>query len=392
MKWRWDQGRLDYFQLEEIQHIARALAVFDGQPLPRGNDTDTLREVLEQFSERPFSPTSYKVWRNYKRVFGCEMLAVEINGLLICTELCKSVANLSISHDDYLLHVATHFNYPSPVFDHYNVDDDRVFPFCATIKFLVSEFLTKSKPLVTLVEIADYLLGNKVSGFESVASLSNLSPSNASMSDKSDELRQLREMIRFISQFSFLKWDNPNLYLDVTTVDEAQAMAALMQPKIVPMSANSAQEILNIGRAPSSHFSTLDARASSENVFDIEFVEGNRVRKTHLRIERSSKLREIYFAQTHSPSVCHMCDLDTLDKYPWATRLIEMHHLLPLASPIGVEKRSTSLRDIVGLCPTCHRATHKYYSQWLSNNNTSDFRGRDEARHVYELAKGYLDT
>lgn len=99
------------------------------------------------------------------------------------------------------------------------------------------------------------------------------------------------------------------------------------------------------------------------NPFDVEFSEGSKLRISHIRTERSSKLREFYFQHTDNPNHCDMCKMDTQRRYPWAERVLELHHLLPLSSPIRVEKNSSSLKDIVGLCPSCHRATHKYYSK-----------------------------
>jgi predicted HNH restriction endonuclease len=43
--------------------------------------------------------------------------------------------------------------------------------------------------------------------------------------------------------------------------------------------------------------------------------------------------------------------------------------------------------DLVGLCPTCHRATHIYYRRWLRDNGVDDFYGKDHARKVYCEAK-----
>ena len=82
-----------------------------------------------------------------------------------------------------------------------------------------------------------------------------------------------------------------------------------------------------------------------------------------------------------------MCYMDTHRIYPWADRLIELHHLLPLADPVGVSLKSTSLNDLVGLCPSCHRATHKFYSRWLTERRVLDFVDKNEAAAVYSEAK-----
>jgi len=61
--------------------------------------------------------------------------------------------------------------------------------------------------------------------------------------------------------------------------------------------------------------------------------------------------------------------------------------LLPLCSPVRVDNGKTSIKDIAGVCPTCHRATHKFYSKWLKTSGLKDFQNYEEARHVYDQAK-----
>lgn len=389
MRWRWDQGRLDYFQLDEIENIARALTELNGSPLPKRDEPDTLRSVLAKFSDRPFRPIdeNYKVWRNYKRVFGCQMLATEINGSLVCTELCKKVASHALNGDDYLLHIARHFAYPSPVFDDYDATAHPAWPVCALVKFLIAGYIDGKRSSVSMDDIIDQVLGNRCDGTEPLASYAGLPSSGYTIPSSDDSYRQLRELVRFISQFSFLKWDKPDLILDVSSTEEAQAIAERFVPRVLARMFEPASELLQIGGDGFETFPEVQSPESKFNPFDLEFTEGNRARALHLKIERSMKLRELYFARAPSPSVCDMCKLDTLDHYPWTNRLIELHHLLPLSSPIRVEKDSTSLKDIVGLCPTCHRATHKFYASSLDENGLQEFRSVKDAMATYELAK-----
>lgn len=115
--WRFDQGRLDYLQFDEIKRCALALSKIDGIPKPSAHD-DLVRSTLKKYSRRPFAPMHYTVWRNYKRTFGCAFLAGEVGGRIYCTEICKALAQNTeiIDIDDYLLHWITSFYYPSPIF------------------------------------------------------------------------------------------------------------------------------------------------------------------------------------------------------------------------------------------------------------------------------------
>ena len=139
--WRWDQGRLDYFQFDEIKKISLALMDFDCKKLSRGNEPDALRLILEAYSDRPFAPANYKVWRNYKRVFGCQLLATEINGVMYATDLCKEIATGKIDANEYLINLSRRFYFSSPIFEDYNHTDQQIFPICAIIKFLVSRYI-----------------------------------------------------------------------------------------------------------------------------------------------------------------------------------------------------------------------------------------------------------
>ena len=380
--WRFDQGRLDYLQYDEIRRQAVALSTIDGIAKPALDD-DILRQTLSKYSSRPFAPISYTVWRNYKRVFGCLLLATEIEGKIICTDLCKSLANPAneIDVDDYMRHFATHFYYPSPVFDGYNCKDVQVFPIVAIFKLLASIYLTKGKNFITVDEIASYLIANNVTGLEPLSFYSNLRPQVVP-----GDLRQVRELICFISQFSFFKWNNQSLYLEVSNREDIFQIDTLLTPEVKPRQAGPEAELLSLG----SGFQGLalsDLTTSQVDIFDAEFSEGSKTRVTHLRSERSAKLKEFYFSVTENPHICDMCATDTAKKYPWANHIIELHHLLPLSSPVRVDLLKTSIRDIAGICPTCHRATHKFYAQWLKRTGLKDFQNDIEAHHVYDQAK-----
>lgn len=390
-KWRWDQGRLDYFQFDEIKKISCALVNFDGKSLPRGDDPDNLRIILESYSERPFSPASYMVWRNYKRVFGCLLLAVEIHGVMLCTDICKDVANGKIDSNEYIINLSKRFYYSSPVFDGYSANDEQIFPICAIVKFLISRYIYNNEFVVSVDQIISFVKGNNLTGFESLESFAFIAPTGLALTSSDDELRQIREMIRFISQLSFLKWNNPNILLDVQSKEEAMTIAELFTPVVMPRKDSPAAEILQLGRIADKTPEIIVSGLKETNPFDMEFSEGSKLRVSHMRTERSGKLKEFYYQHAAKPNFCDMCAMDTQKRYPWAARVVELHHLLPLSSPIRVEKNSSSLKDIVGLCPTCHRATHKFYAKWFKENELKDFRNYNEAKTVYGQAKSSIE-
>lgn len=384
--WRFDQGRLEYFQIDEIRKIAVALAQADGIDKPGSAATDGLRKILSLHSGLPFLPTDYTVWRNYGRVFKCMMLAAEIGNKIVATDLCRAIAAdpAGFDGDDYLAHFARRFYYPSPIFVGYKVTGPQVFPVAAVVKFLISEYLVRGKDYVTLDEIAQYLVANNVTGKEDLTYFASL-PKGPNLSADA-EIRQLRELVKVISQFSFLKWDNPSLYLEVKDKAELYAIEKALDPVLDRREPDQNREVLKLGSGFAAG-TVGQVTAGLVESMEREFTEGKKVRVYHLRTERSTKLKEIYFSEAKTPEVCRMCAMDTAKRYPWSPHVIELHHLLPLASPVRVEGDKTSVKDLVGLCPTCHRATHRYYASWFKAQGISDFRNYAEAKGVYREAQ-----
>jgi len=77
VRWRWDQGRLDYYNYQNINLIAKVLVENELIELNQ-RGSDPLRLSLEQRTHLPFSPKNYKVWRNYGRVFVSTLVAASL--------------------------------------------------------------------------------------------------------------------------------------------------------------------------------------------------------------------------------------------------------------------------------------------------------------------------
>ena len=386
MHWRWDQGRLDYFRFDMIKRIAGVLCSLENIEL--GAHTDPLRANLVANTSLPFAPEHYKVWRNYKRVFGCCLLAADIDGRMICTELCHRIAAPSpndMAADVYFTNFIKRFYFPSPMFDGYVNKGAQHFPVCAILKLLLARLRSGQKPIITIEEIISFVVANNCTGEEPVEFYAALTPK--AYSPAQDEVRQIRELVRFVSQISILKWVQPHLYLDVDSANPAalQFVEKLAQPEKHERKTNKERELLELGKTGDLRVIPLIPAPSGDA--DLVFSEGKPKRVTHLRYERSSKLRDFFFAAKQTPFLCDMCSLDVTQRYPWTTNLLEVHHLLPLASPLRIEERRTSLSELVGICPNCHKATHLYYKRWLDDRNQDDFNNYQEAREVYTLAK-----
>lgn len=382
--WRWDQGRLLYFQFDVLREIAKTLVKFDHADITQCEAV--FRETLEHDTGMPFSPRHYTVRRNYSRVFQCAFLANFIGKRIVVTDICRDLADDDgkLKHaDDYLFYYIPRFRFPFPAFDHYNSSEQRIYPFCAMIKFLLSRIELGEEAKASLDDIFAFVIANNCTGLEELEFYKSLPPGSYNYTDA--ERRQLREMIIFISQLSILKVYDGFLYLD--DLDENardEVLSKLVRPEKRFPKADRIEEFFEM-TSLSQEIAVPSFGVFASDPSDIEFLEGNRRRVEHLRVERSGLLRRYYRKMNPTPHCC-ACGADMSIRYPWTEYLLEIHHLLPLSSTVAISGRGTSLDDIVGLCPSCHRAVHMYYRKWLRENNQSDFISKQEAHDVFMQA------
>lgn len=92
---------------------------------------------------------------------------------------------------------------------------------------------------------------------------------------------------------------------------------------------------------------------------DLEYMEGGKVLRTHLRTERDGNATKLAKALARKRArngklTCEACACVPEDDYR-GLDLIEAHHRIPLARGV----RETKPEDFAMLCPCCHRAVHK---------------------------------
>ncbi|MDL2259181.1 HNH endonuclease [Eubacteriales bacterium OttesenSCG-928-K08] len=379
--WRWDQGRLLYFQFDVLKSIASVLVKFDGVKI--SDCEDLFRETLTKETGMPFAPAHYTVLRNYKRVFECAFLATVADRKLIVTDFCRELAKEDGAFsnvDDYMLSYINRFRFPFSAFDGYDPAIERVYPFCAVIKYLITLVHKGVQPNISLDEIFHLIIANHCTGFEEMSFYESLTPKEYTITDT--EKRQLREMIIFISQLSILKVYDGKLWLDISNQSALDELVLkFLQPIASTPKENRLEEFMTLTRISGDIvLPTLEVFVS--DISDMAFIEGKRKRVEHFRVDRSPLLRKYYREMNQRP-VCHMCHMDVSVKYPWTDYMLDIHHLLPLSSSITITTKGTSLQDIVGLCPSCHRSIHLYYSKWLRKSGQDDFNSKTEAMDVY---------
>ncbi len=381
MMLRWDQGRLLYFQFDVLKSIASVLIKFDDVNI--ADCEDIFRKTLTNETGMPFAPKHYTILRNYKRVFECAFLSTVSDNRLLVSDFCREFAKNDSEFnnvDDFLLSYINRFRFPFPAFDGYNSTDKRIYPFCAIIKYLIALKQKNMPPSVSLDDIFNLILANNCTGYEDLAFYKQLIPQTYSINDT--EKRQLREMVIFVSQLSILKVYNGRLWLDVINQNVLEELVNkfLVPIEIFPKE-NRIEEFMSLTKLSGSIIlPAIEIFAS--DITDMEFIEGKRKRVEHFRVDRSPLLRK-YYRDMNCQPICHMCQTDISAKYPWTDYMLEIHHLLPLSSSLVITTKGTSLQDIVGLCPSCHRSIHIYYTKWLKKSGQDDFNSRAEAMDVY---------
>lgn len=385
--WAWDQGRLDYFQFDNLKKLARFAVANDLKAADRA--------PLVAATGLPFLPNDplYRPWRNYRRVFTLSLLVAEQGGKARPTKLAQLLAaDGGITTDEYFHFLAEATTDPSPALSAWDHTAEHRRPLLFALKFLLTRaslgmFTTSISEI-----IASYGACNLVGDEGQVEFINVVNQGH----DVARVDRQAAESIRVISQISYLSLDRRNV-----TVSLSQEDAHQIFQQLEPIGGDEAtleegdEEILRLTDLFEAEVDRLELDYADTAVSDIEeagfsgtttFAEGRKTRKTHLVIERNGKIRTEFFRANPSP-VCDFCETDTSKSYPWVPRILDVHHLLPLCSGARTSKDGTMLDDLVAVCPTCHRGIHRYYDTWLKAAGQKDFLDAEQAQLVYDQAK-----
>lgn len=377
--WRFDQGRIEYFQFDEVRKIAKFAVANDLQSIKH--------KPLIDATGLPFRPVTsdYLPWRNYGRVFKTAMLVASIGGVAVPTKVAKLLAtDGSVTSDDYFHFLAQVFTDPHPSFQQWSPTDNPRFPLLFSIKFLLARAAVGA-PVVTYPEIVGAYAKSGFTGDEDQTAFLTLAKKAWS---HSAEHRQARESIQIISQISYLSATSTDVTVSLDAEDARDVFEGLA-PVRGKQEADSEREIMRLAELYEGSVADLDLSFSKtvlDEIVEAGFAEGTRVERTHIVLERNAAVRSAFFSKKPT-TTCDFCARDTAHEYPWADRVLDIHHVLPLCSGTRSSGSGTSLGDLVAVCPTCHRAVHRYYAKWLKAAGRKDFTDAEEARAVYDAAK-----
>lgn len=383
--WDWEQGRLDYFQFDELRKIAKF-----------GTETDLRqanRDELASAVGLPFLPNNpaYRPWRNYARLFQIALIAAPKGRRFAeMTRLGQILASDGkVTSDEYLHFLARATTQPSPALSGWDHTAGLRYPLLFVLRFLLAR-ATQGKNTTTIAQIMNAYAASEFRGDE--GQIEFLSIIDHGVGTKPARYRQASESIKVLAQLSYLTAVKDTITVSLAAEDAHDLFCDLKPVEGTPL-ADGAQEVMRRAQLFPSANAELEVDYSASMVsnvgeagFSDELPEGRRVRRTHLTIERNQMIRNRFFEENPSP-YCDLCGMNTRIMYPWIPRLLEVHHLLPLCSGARTSRDGTLLEDLVANCPNCHRAVHRYYDKWLNDRNRLDFADAREAKDAYAEAK-----
>ncbi len=382
--WHWDQGHLAYFQFDAIQRIARFVLANDAK--------NATKDALAAATGLPFAaPDGYSAWRNYSRTLKLSLLVSEVGNSAQATEVAALLAQPGkATCDEYFHFLLRIFTEPSPALADWSPKGPFRYPLLFSLKYLLAKTATGYTKSTSVSEIIGAYGYSNFSGGENDEEFIYLIGKAAEFEKigASASSRQARESLRVIAQISYLFAGRQGMLVALDRED-AHAIFHALNPIEGPRKTGREAEIRRLAELfkDGSNDDFFDYPATIiGDVVESGFREGSKVKKTHVTIERNRNLR-IAFFNANPTSICDFCELDTRKSYNWTDRVMDIHHLLPLCSGARVEKTGTTFDDLVPLCPTCHRAVHRFYDRWLERHKQADFLSREEAKGVYERTK-----
>lgn len=384
--WRWDQGRLAYFQFDALRAIA-SFAI--------NNDMSSADSAtLEAATGLPFASPYLLPWRNYARIVKEMLLVSHDGGRAVPTAVARRLAGVGqATADEYFHFIAQVTTDPSPAFEGYDSTVAARYPLLFALRYILTKASTQPRGIVSFNEVIGAYHRSEFVGDEDQAQFLGLLGQEAEFESVTaglpDTKRQARESLKVIAQISYLQTERTTIEASLAQEDALDAFEDLTPIGQTGRLADPDQELQR--RAAffkgGSTLTFLDfPHTVVTDLAQAGFGEGSRIERTHLVVERNSRLRKAYFDR-FQPKRCDMCRMDTKATYRRQNTILDLHHKLPLSSGTRVEAKGTILADLVPLCPTCHRAVHGFYGAWLRGKGVTDFANAAEANAVYDSAR-----
>jgi HNH endonuclease len=385
--WHWDQGHLAYFDFDALKRISEFVIKHDFKAATKAS-------LVASTGLSFAAPATHSHWRQYSRALKLSFLVSEIGDDVVSTPVAAILARPgAVICDEYLYFLVRATTDPSPALTGWTPDANFRYPLLFALKYLLTKVAIGQDEPTSINELIGAYVKTGFVGDEDdakfIGAVSNNDDFEAfGKAIADDPRRQGRESLKVMSQFSFLQVRANKIIVSLAKEDAASIFedaTAIIGPRASDSEAE-IRRLANLFKGGSTSDIFEYPNTTVSDLTASGFNEGTKVKKTHLVIERNSRLRRDFFALNTSAK-CDVCAVDTKKTYPWTERVLDVHHLLPLSSGTRVTGQSTTFDDLVPVCPNCHRAIHRYYDWWLKEKKQLDFLGRDEARAVYDLVK-----
>jgi hypothetical protein len=388
--WRWDQGHNSYTHFPNVRRIA----AYVSKKQFVGSTSAQLLAATGLSFKHP-AKSGYNPWRQYARALKVMLLVSEEAGKAKHTAVAKILATPgAVTSDEYLHFLAEVTTDPSPVFRNWDSQAPVRYPLLFALKYLLAKVASGGAARASMTEIRGAYVNSALSGAErddaghmSFIALCRKVDQNidAGKQITGDARRQINESLATLAQISYLHRRGGTLTITLSQEDASIVFTELnaVTPPFKQSPGEELQRRAQLFSGGSTHDFFDFPTTVLADVVESGFTEGTKFEKTHIVIERNKKLREEFFKSNPSPR-CELCRLETHQTYDWTERVLDVHHLLPLAAGTRTDGRTTSLEDLVAICPSCHRAVHRFYGLWLKKAKLKDFDTVEQARSVYE--------
>ena len=241
--WRWDQGRMAYFQYD----VLRAIPLF-----AINNDLrNTPGDIIRAATGFDFPPIHNTPWRNYARVFKLCLIASEAGDQAIPTDVAILLAQPgTITCDEYLHFLAEATTDPSPALSDWNSLGSIRHPLCFALKYILAKTAVLGEHQTTINEIIGAYMQSGFNGDENDISFIGLIQNkgnyiNAAGQLSVDRLRQSRESIKFLCQISYLHSTGNKVIVTLNQEDAATIFQEII-PVQGPRRADGNEEIRRV--------------------------------------------------------------------------------------------------------------------------------------------------
>ena len=241
--WRWDQGRIVYFQYDTLRTVSEFVALYDF----RNSESDFIRGETGLL----FPPQNYTPWRNYARALKLCLLVSENLNRVIATDVARLLSQPgAVTCDEYLHFIAEATTDPSPALTNWNNQLRIRHPLCFSLRYLLSRVAVLGNHETTIDQIIGAYIASGFNGDEDENAYAELARADVNYAQHARQLpqdrrRQSRESIKFLCQISYL-YSTDNRVIVALSRDDAEQIFRDLAPIQGPYNTDGDEQIRRV--------------------------------------------------------------------------------------------------------------------------------------------------